>query len=425
MEEAGRVPRPLLSALQRLEAEQRRSAGAEGGGAGPVISASEAEALVKGSFTFQIEDFQLKRTEGPFRRGHNGFNLPSTMPIPNLSQIQAERFIAQLLAGMPARDPVTVAERLLAIQGQDPRGARLAIRARSTGLTSADVDRAFTEDRSLVVTWLNRGTLHVVRSEDYGWLHPLTAPSVLSASARRLREEGVTPAAAERGVAVIRRSLDLEGPQTRQELRRRLAAARVRVEGQALVHLLLLASLRGLIVGGPIVGRWQAFALTSDWLGKPRVVDRERALAELARRYLAGHGPANDRDLAYWSGLPLRDARAGLKAISSEIDERGDGMVNLKGTKAGGPIPPPRLLGAFDPVLFGWTSRDPILGADAPAVVSGGTFRAFALVRAHAAATWSIRAGKVDLKPFRPLSGRDATALKGEERDVMRFLNLG
>ena len=47
------------------------------------------------------------------------------------SPMLAQRLTAQLLAGPPARDPVAVAERLLAVQGQDPRGARLAIRARS------------------------------------------------------------------------------------------------------------------------------------------------------------------------------------------------------------------------------------------------------------------------------------------------------
>ena len=347
------------------------------------------------------------------------------MPVSNLSLVQPERFTAQLLAGRPARDPLTVAERLLAIQGQDPRGARLAIRARTTGLTSEDVDRALTEDRSLVVTWLNRGTLHLVRSEDYGWLHVLTAPSVVSANARRLRQEGVTAAAAERGVGLIARSLAADGPLTRHELGPRLAAARVRTEGQALVHLLLLASLRGLIVGGPMVGGRQAFALTSDWLGKPKPVARERALAELARRYLAGHGPATERDLAYWSGLALRDARAGLKAISSEVVERGDGLVNLKSARSSRALPAPRLLGSFDPLLLGWTSRDAILGAGAPSVVAGGTFRPFAIVRGHAVATWSLRAGKLELKPFRPLARPENSALKADEKDVLRFLNVG
>ena len=105
----------------------------------------------------------------------------------------AERLTAQLLAGEPARDPVAVAERLLAVQGQDPRGARLAVRARTlgTGTTVADVDRAFTDDRSLLISWLNRGTLHLVRSEDYPWLHALTTPPLVTGCMRRLAQEGV------------------------------------------------------------------------------------------------------------------------------------------------------------------------------------------------------------------------------------------
>ena len=36
------------------------------------------------------------------------------------------------------------------------------------------------------------------------------------------------------------------------------------------------------------------------------------------RRYLAGHGPANERDLARWAGIPLRDVRRGLEAIAPD-----------------------------------------------------------------------------------------------------------
>src|SRR6478735_8058918 len=96
----------------------------------------------------------------------------------------AERLTSQLLAGEPAAEPVEVVRRLLAVQGQDPRGARLAIRARSSGLSAADVDRALTEQRSLLITWLNRGTLHLVRSEDYPWLHALTTPPLTTSSTR-------------------------------------------------------------------------------------------------------------------------------------------------------------------------------------------------------------------------------------------------
>ena len=337
----------------------------------------------------------------------------------------AERLTAQLLAGPPARDPVAVAERLLAIQAQDPRGARLAVRARSTGLTAADVDRALTEERSLLITWLNRGTLHLVRREDYPWLQALTTPPLHTANARRLAQEGVTPDRAERGVAAIERSLAEEGPLTRAQLRERVAAAGVRTAGQALVHLLVLASLRGVVVRGPVVGREHAYALVRDWLGESAPVDRDSALAELARRYLAGHGPAGDRDLARWAGLPLRDARAGLGAIASELDERADGVVDLAGRPTAASLPPPRLLGSYDPVLLGWTSREPLLGPHEGAVTVDGLFRPFALVRGRAAATWSIRGGEVVLEPFGALARQDAAALEADAKEVLRFLGRG
>jgi hypothetical protein len=345
------------------------------------------------------------------------------MPISNAPGLLAERLGAQLLAGNPARDPASVVSRLLAVQAQDLRGARLAMRARTSGLTSARVDHAFTEERSIVITWLNRGTLHLVRSDDYSWLHSLTAPTAISANARRLRQEGVSAKAAERAVAIITRSLENEGPLTRQQIGDHLRAGRVRVEGQALVHLLLLASHRGLVVRGPMIGQEQAFVLTRDWLGETKPPERPLALAELAHRYLAGHGPATDRDLAYWSGLALRDARAGLKAIGQEIIERGDGLLSLKGRRSTSDLrPPPRLLGSFDPLLFGWTSREPVLGPHGAAVVSGGVFRPFVIVDGRAAGTWTIGGGDLTMKPFRPLSRQDASALKTDAKDVLRFI---
>jgi hypothetical protein len=256
------------------------------------------------------------------------------------------------------------------------------------------------------VTWLNRGTLHLVRSEDYPWLHALTTPPLSTGNARRLAQEGVSPEQAERGVATIERALTDEGPLTRPELRDRLDREGVPTKGQALVHVLALASLRGLVVRGPIVGRQHAYVLARDWLGPPPRVNRERALAELARRYLAGHGPATDRDLAKWAGLPLRDARAGLAAIANDHPRR---------TRAAS-LPPPRLLGAFEPVLLGWASRDWLAGANR--VMAGGMFKPFALVDGRIVATWRLGQDGVELEPFEPLPA----ALERDAADVLRFL---
>ena len=336
----------------------------------------------------------------------------------------AERLIAQLLTGPPAADPVAVAERLLAVQAQDLRGARLAVRARTRGLTVADVDRALGEDRSLVVTTLNRGTLHLVRTEDLPWLHALTTPGLFTASDRRLAQEGVEPAALERGIAVVERALVADGPLTRGDLRERLDRAGVRTAGQALPHVLGRTALLGLTVRGPMRGSEQAFVLVRDWLGGPlEPADRAVALAELARRYLAGHGPASDRDLARWAGLPLRDARAGLAAIASELAERDDGLVDLASRPPAAPLPPPRLLGPFEPLLLGWIDRSFVLRDDADLVTVNGIFKAFALVEGQARATWGLRrGGPVELAAFAALDPAAEAALQDDAAEVVRFL---
>lgn len=337
--------------------------------------------------------------------------------------VLAERLTAQGLSGPPLADPAAVAERLLAVQGQDPRGFRLAIRARTKGLTAADVERALAE-RELIVTWLNRGTLHLVRSEDYPLLQSLTAPPLFTSSVRRLRQEGVSEAKAERAVETIERALGAEGPLTRIELRERIDAAGVRTDGQAMIHLLFLAALRGVAVRGPMIGKQHAYVLVRDWLGEAPTIDREKALAELARRYLVGHQPATDRDLAKWAGLPLRDARAGLKAIGSELEEREGDLVSLAKRPAVEKPPPPRLLGAFDPVLLGWTSREDILGPHTHLVTRNGIFHPFAMVNGKAVAKWGLAGGKLTLEPLHDIPAKAAKALDADAGAVTRFLSV-
>jgi hypothetical protein len=340
---------------------------------------------------------------------------------PGEQAVTAERCASQLLCGDPAGSVEEVVRRLLAVQAQDPRGARLAVRARSTGLSAADVDAALAS-RALIVSWLNRGTLHLVRAEDYWWLHPLTTPQLRTGTARRLEQEGVSPSDAERGVSVITRALAADGPLTRAQLRERVAAAGVRTEGQALVHILVLASIRGLIVRGPVAGRDQAFVLVKDWLGtQPPAMDRESALGELARRYLAGHAPATGADLAKWAGIGLRDARLGLARCGAV--QRADGLAELPGSRrAGTALPPPRLLGAFDPLLLGWASRDPVTGPHRGIVTVNGLFRPFALAHGRAVATWTVTGGQVTLAPFAPLHPDVESALTADATNVTRFL---
>jgi winged helix DNA-binding protein len=343
--------------------------------------------------------------------------------------LRRARAAAQLLHRPGALGVAQVVGRLLAVQAQDLRAARLALRARSTGLTAPDVDAALTAERAVLVAWLMRGTLHLVGRDDYPWLLGLTAPTRLSASRRRLAQEGVSADDAERAVGIVGRALADDGPLTRPQLAERIAAEGIRTEGQATPHLLMLAALRGVAVLGPLrEDGGHAFALARDWLGTAPPTElagseRDGALAELARRYLAAHGPAAPADLAAWSGLALRDARAGLKAIASELAERGDDLVDLAARDPTPEAIPARLLAAFDPYLLGWKDRAFAVPTRYAKRVhpGGGMLRATATVDGLAVGTWSAPRGVVELEPFGRLPAGTRAALGTEADDVARF----
>jgi hypothetical protein len=336
------------------------------------------------------------------------------------------RLRGQLLSGRPASSPEAVVQRILAVQAQDGRGARLAVRSRAsgTGLHAADVDAALSERRSLLITWLNRGTLQLVGADDYWWLHPLTTPQIAVTNRTRLHQEGVSDRQAARGVEVVVDAVRSHGAQTRAELRKRLDAAHVPTKGQALVHVLLAASLRSDVVRGPMRGSEHAFVSASDWLGEPpEPLARADGLARLARRYLDGHAPADPRDLARWAGVTLRDARAAFDGIVDALVPRADGLFDLATRGTAPPLPNPRLLGPFDPLLHGWVSRAPIIGSYGGIVTTNGLFRPFALVDGRAVATWGLSASTLTVKPLERLKPAVVTALRADAADVLRFLD--
>ena len=341
-----------------------------------------------------------------------------------MTPVHARRLAAQLLSGPPATTAEDVVRRLLAVQGQDPRGARLAIRSRSAGLIAADVDAGLTSRRSLLISWLNRGTLHLVTPEDYWWLHPLTTPQLMTGNARRLAQEGVSPAQAERGVEVVVVAVS-GGPRTRAELRAALDAAGVPTRGQALVHVLMLATLRGHVVRGPMRNGDHAYVGVRDWLGDPpELSDRDEMLARLARRYLVGHGPADARDLARWAGITLGDARRGLAGLGDEAVPFGDGLVDVAGRETVSGKAPPRLLGSYDPVLLGWVSREDVVGDHHHVVTSNGLFRPVGFGDGRVVATWGLADGVLTVQALEPIRPAVLKVLRADARDVLRFLGL-
>jgi hypothetical protein len=309
------------------------------------------------------------------------------------------------------------------------------MRTRAPGCSAADVD-ALLDSGKAIVSWFNRGTLHLVAAEDYGWLHELTISKIRKSVETYLRQNGFSELKTERAVKVIVRTIADGGPSTRAELREALERDGIAVEGHGMVFLIGAAAVQGLIVRGPIRQRGldgqQEFVLVDDWIDRsfPRgdEVDLEAAEAELARRYLAGHGPASDRDLARWAGVPLGRARRGLEGISGELkdagtDQDGERLVRLAKAPRSAGTPDPVLLGQFEPVLLGWTSRDAVLDPMLKSKVTvGGVFRPFAMVGGRAVATWKVTRKGTEITPFADISAPDLKALHRDAADVTRYL---
>jgi hypothetical protein len=332
------------------------------------------------------------------------------------AELRALRAGAQLLAGEPGAGVDDVVHRLLAVQSQELGAGMLSLRARIPELTVGDVHQAI-NDRAVVVTWVNRGTIHLLRPDDLPWLRALTAPTQRMGALRRFKDHGLTLEAAERAIGVIVEALADEGPLKREDLRARVKQAGFEAEGQALVHLLFHASYEGRIVRGPVVGRQHLFVLSEDWLGRrPPPPDRGKALAELARRYLAGFGPATEADLAYWAGLPLRDARAGLGAIANELEHHDGGLVDLRRRAAAADRLPPKLLPLWDDLLVGWKGKTWL--DDGGRVFAGGVIGPAATRAGRVVGKWSARAGRVTVEPFEG----SARGFAAEVADVERFL---
>ncbi|MBB5078164.1 winged helix DNA-binding domain-containing protein [Nonomuraea endophytica] len=288
---------------------------------------------------------------------------------------------------------------LLAVQAQDVGAAQLALRARSATVTRAEIDAAV-ERREIVRAWGPRGTLHYVHRDDLAWLLALT--SRRTGSLLRLSQEGVH---GDDLLPLIEGALLGQGPLTKAELEARLGG---RAAGQGIVHLVGLAAAHGLAVLGPLRGGKPTYVHAADWLGGPVVfeADRGKALGELAVRYRRSHIPAEPEDLAAWSGLSLGEAREGWKAASAPAPEETAGLMV-------------RLLPAFDELLMGWKSRDPILAPEHARKVfpGGGILRPSVLVDGQIRGTWARRGSAVTVEPFGELPSLD-----DEIADVRRFL---
>ncbi len=280
---------------------------------------------------------------------------------------------------------------MLATQGQEFWGGRLAVAARTKGeFTLSEVDAAF-ERGGLVRSWTMRGTIHVIPADELGWVLELTGERQHRGAASVHRREGLDAAAFAVAERVARSAL------ARRELFDAFDRAGLSTAGQRGYHLLVGLSLRGLICQGPVVPREegptreQYFVLTDEWVDAPMHPDDP--LAEFFARYVLSHGPAGTADFAWWSGLPIGRARRAAEAAASDprltrLDDdvwvASDLPRKLPSAHEVIALPP------FDEYFLSYADRSASVPPHhAPTVMTGGAGYPILLARGEVVATWS------------------------------------
>jgi hypothetical protein len=347
--------------------------------------------------------------------------------------IPARRLASNRLIGTPFASPVEVVRHFSAMQSQDYGPGTWGIGIRAQGVTAADVDALF-DAGTILRTHVLRPTWHFVLPEDLRWLLGLTGPRVHLANGPYYRRAELDPPTLARGHAAFVGALEGGRQQTRRELAVALRHAGIEAEGLRLTYLVMHAELEGLICSGPRRGKQFTYALVDERVPSARPLDREEALAEIARRYVTSRGPAQAHDLAWWSGLTVGDSRRALELASDDLGTetfRGKVFWTAREAPAAASIASPlvRLLPVYDEYFIGFRDRadfgDPDrLGPDAASVLLNNIVVLDGMVVGGWRRTIDRRRVTITTDLLVPFGASERRALDSAAADFGRFLGL-
>ena len=340
------------------------------------------------------------------------------------------RLASQRLVGEPFGAPADVVRGLLGVQAENFAQAGWAVAARATPTTWPGFVESI-DAGELLRTHVLRTTWHFVTPDDLVWLVELTAPALRRLYEPLRRAHGIDDHTLDAAIAVVVDGIDADGPQTREQLRTRLAGAGLPAAGPALTAVTAAAEAAALICSGPLAGTDQTHALVRDRAPHARRLDRDEALAELALRYVTGHGPVTDRDLAYWATLSVTDARRGLAEVSDRLASfEHDGRTFWHAADAEPPAPAggraAHLLQILDEMYRGYQDSRWVLDAAALVGRDREASTGMALLDGQLAASMTRRLTATEivftLAPYRPLAAADRAALDEAADRYGRFL---
>jgi len=207
---------------------------------------------------------------------------------------------------------------MTAMQAQDYAAASWALGLRLPGITAADVDDALAKG-SILRTHVMRPTWHFVAQQDIRWMLELTAPRVRMVMGTNSRKRGLDAKLFNKANKLIVKALQGGQQLTRSELTAVLHKGKIPTDENRFAHIMMVAELEQLICSGGKRGKQFTWALLDERVPAVKAISRDHALATLAERYFISHGPATAADFAWWSGLTLTDAKAGVEMIKNKL----------------------------------------------------------------------------------------------------------
>jgi hypothetical protein len=344
------------------------------------------------------------------------------------------RLANQGISSPIADSPAAVVASLLAMQAQDYGGALWSIGLRLADATRAQVEAAIA-GRQVVRTWPMRGTLHFVAAPDVRWMLQLLTPRVIAASATRQKRLGLDGKALARCEKALVRALGGGRQLVRDEVYAVIERTGITTDGYRGYHVVWRLAQERVLCFGPHAGKQPTFALLDEWVPASPLLGREEALARLALRYFAGHGPATAHDLAWWSGLKVSDVKAAIESVGDELVKGrvGEGVyvTSAAASRAAPAAGGVHLLPGFDELLLGYRDRAASLDrAHAGKILPGGNgvFMPTIVSKGRVVGTWraAVRKGKAEVAPapFAPLSAREVKGCRDAAGRYSRFLGL-
>lgn len=349
--------------------------------------------------------------------------MKTTQPVAaelSWHQVHAFRLTRQHLAQRaPSNDLARVVGDIGGVQAQVMSAAELQVAVRAD-CTVQGVRTALWAEKTLVKTWLMRGTLHLVPAEDLPVFTAAMSTHVIRSPAAWLKYTQLTERELANVIEAIGDALDGQAL-TREQLIAKVGKGRRERIQVALKSgwggLLKPVARQGRLCFGPSRGQSVTFVQPRQWLGTWRDIDPDLALVEMGRRYLRAYGPATKIDFVRWWGHWPGVGTAAWAGMAHELapvsieGRRADILArDLESVASAVAVSSVQLLPGFDPYLMAHSSRDHLFDAQYRWRVSriSGWISPVVLVDGRVVATWSHRVAKrslvVTVEPFRKLS---------------------